>query len=269
MEEKNINYGLLVAVVIIIILFIPIVSDYIKNQNIEVLSSKEVTEKITDLKSSLIYVGNLDKTTKKELRKMRDKTRSDYSYEYEVFSVKKSKEIEEVLGKDVVAAIIIEGDIQKTYTKFDKKTLSNDVDRFLIGNITKDNASYKVAKNFKEYKKTVKSDNVIVSVFGRESCYHCNRFKPVYNAVAEKYNLDIYYFDSDNYNKEQYKKIVNLDLTVPAKCSSKGAQFKLSEGFGTPLTIITKKNKVIDCIGGYVNRSSLIETLKNNKLISE
>ena len=71
------------------------------------------------------------------------------------------------------------------------------------------------------------------------------------------------------YNKEQYKKVINLDITVPGKCSSTGKEFKLSEGFGTPLSIITKKGKVIDCIGGYVNRASLIEILKTNKMISE
>ena len=60
-----------------------------------------------------------------------------------------------------------------------------------------------------------------------------------------------------------------MDLTVPAKCNTEGVEFKMSEGFGTPLTIFTKKGKVVDCISGYVNRNSLIEKLKNNNLISE
>lgn len=269
MEEKKINYGLIIFVAIVIILFIPIIIDYIKKQNIEVLSSSEIVEKINASETFMIYVGDLENNIKKELRTMRDLTKTDYSYEYNVYNVKKSDEIVEIIGKDVVAAIIIEGDIQKVYTKYEEKSLKNDVNKYFIGNITEDNASYKVAKNFKTFKNLVKSENITVAVFGRESCYYCNKFKPVYNAVAEKYDVDIYYFDSDSYDGSQYKKIINMNLTVPAKCSSTGSEFKLSDGFGTPLTIITKDNKIIDCISGYVNRSSLIDALKSNKMISE
>ena len=47
-----------------------------------------------------------------------------------------------------------------------------------------------------------------MAVFGRNTCFYCNKFKPVYNAVAEKYDLDIYYFDSDNYDSKEYSKII-------------------------------------------------------------
>lgn len=269
MEENKINYGLIMFLVIIAILFIPIIFDYVKKQNIEVLSINQVNEKLNNNESMLVYIGEVDNNTKKELRKIRELTRNDYSYDYGVYNVEKSKDVSEFFGEKVVAVMYQEGDVQKTYEKYDEKTLTNDVNRFLLAKITEDNASYKVAENFNAYKKAFKSNDTIVTVFGRTSCGHCNRFKPVYNAVAEKYNLDIYYFDSDVYNKEQYKKVINLDLTVPAKCSSTGKEFKLSDGFGTPLSIITKKGKVIDCIGGYVNRASLIKILKANKMISE
>lgn len=269
MKEKNINYGLIIFIAIIVILFIPIISDYIKSQNIEVLSSNEITEKIDDNETFLVYVGDLEKSIKKELRAMRDLTKTDYSYEYGVYSVKDGSDIDKVLGEDVLVALVIEGDIQKTYAKYDVDSLNDDVERYFLGNLTEDNRTYKVAENFNSYKKLVKSDEVIMSVFGRDTCFYCNKFKPVYNAVAEKYDLDVYYFDSDNYDSKEYSKIINMDLTVPAKCSAEGTEFKMSDGFGTPLTIFTKKGKIVDCISGYVNRSSLIETLISNKLISE
>lgn len=269
MKEKNINYGLIIFLVVLVILFIPIVSDYIKTQNIDVLSSSEISEKIEADESFLVYIGDVDKTMKKELRNFRDKTKNNYSYQYSVYNTKSSDDIKKLFGENIESVIIIEGDVQKTYAKYDKNTISKDVDKYLIAKITEDNASYKVAKNFKTYKKIVKSDEVTMSVFGRESCSYCNLFMPVYNAVAEKYELDVYYFDSDNYDASEYKKIINLDLTVPSKCSSTGVEFKLSDGFGTPLTIFTKKGKIVDCISGYVNRSALIEKLKSVEMISE
>ena len=269
MKEKNINYGLIIFVAIVIILFIPIITDYIKNQNIEVLSSNEIEEKIKAGETFLVYVGDLEKDRKKELRKMRDLTKTDYSYEYGVYNVKSSDDIKKSLGEDVVVSLYIEGDLQKKYTKYEAKSLNADVEKYFIGNLTEDNRTYKVAENFNSFKKLVKGDEVTMAVFGRDTCFYCNKFKPVYNALAEKYNLDIYYFDSDNYNKKEYSKIINMDLTVPAKCNTEGVEFKMSEGFGTPLTIFTKKGKVVDCISGYVNRNSLIEKLKSNSLISE
>lgn len=269
MEKKKINYGLIIFIVIIVILFIPIISDYIKKQNIEVLSSNEITEKINASETFLVYIGDLEKSTKKELRNMRDLTKTDYSYEYGVYSVKESDDIEGIFGDEVSVALVIEGDIQKTYSKYDVTSLNDDVQKYFLGNLTDENRAYKIAESFSVYKKLVKSDDVVVAVFGRDTCFYCNKFKPVYNAVAEKYDIDIYYFDSDTYDSDEYKKVINMDLTVPAKCSSEGTEFKLSEGFGTPLTLLTKKGKVIDCISGYVNRNSLKEKLKTNSLISE
>ena len=271
MEEKKINYGLIIFIAIIIILFIPIISDYVKKQAIEVLSSKEIKEKLELNESFVVYVGDLDKNTQKELKNMRDITKNDYSYEYGVYNVKKSKDINKLFGDNVEAVIIIEGDIQEIYSKYDEEEIFEDVDTYLVANINDENKSYEVADNFKEYKEEIKDNEVIMSVFGRNSCYHCNNFKVVYNAVAEKYDLgdNLYYFDSDSYNSKEYKKIINMNLTIPAKCNSQGTEFKLSDGFGTPLTIFTKKGKVIDCISGYVNRENLIQKLKEVKMISE
>ena len=116
--------------------------------------------------------------------------------------------------------------------------------------------------------KVIKSKNVIMTVFGRNSCYWCNKFKPVYNEVAQEQNVEIYYIDSDSFDKDEYNKILNSGLNIPAKCTeSKEKDLPLSSGFGTPLTIFTKKGKEIDCIGGYVNKASLESKLKSVGMI--
>ncbi len=267
-SEKKINYGLIIFIIVLIILFIPIISDYVKKQNIEVLSVKEFTKKIEDKESFVVYAGELENGIKKDLRDIRDIDITDYGYDYSVYSVKDSKSLESI-GDDVKVAVIVDGDVQKTYTKYDEESLNKDVQIYFLGNIDDENKAYKVAEDFNAYKKLVKSDKTIMTVFGRNTCFYCNKFKPVYNALAEKYNVDIYYFDSDSYDVNEYNKIINMDLTVPAKCSSEGKEFKLSDPFGTPLTIFTQKGKIVDCISGYVNRDSLIEKLKTNKMISE
>lgn len=123
---------------------------------------------------------------------------------------------------------------------------------------------YQTAKNASEYKKSIKEkDAVKMSVFGRDSCYYCNQFKVVYNTIADENDLDdIYYFDSDSYNEDEFEKVLDSGLKIPAACNSKGEDVDLQEGYSTPLTLFTKNGKVIDCISGYVTKETLITKLK-------
>ena len=148
--------------------------------------------------------------------------------------------------------------------------LSSYVKEFTSSGIDTELKHYKVAENAAHYKKLVNDKKTItMAVFGKDSCGWCNLFKPVYNTVAEEYNLDIYYFDSDNYDANEYAKIMDIGLTLPASCNN-GTEKKLSDGFGTPLTIFTRNGKVIDCISsGYMNKSALITKLKTVGLIKE
>ncbi len=270
-EEDKKSYGWLIFIAVIVILFIPIVIDYVKKQNIAEIDSNEVLDKIDEGETFILTLGEVEKDQKRELIDVRDKDMETYQYgiENQVYTSSYSNDFKDLFDKDTKYAVVIDGDIQKTYKEDEYETLQSDINKYFLGEVSDKEKSYKVAENYKAYKDLVKSDKVTMAVFGRDSCYYCNLFKPVYNAVAEKYNLDIYFFDSDSYDKEEYEKIINMDLTIPAKCNQQGTEFKLSDGFGTPLTVFTKKGKVIDCIAGYVDRTSLIETLKENEMLSE
>ena len=262
MNTEKKRYGLFVAIGILLIIFVPIVVDYIGRKKIDTILYDDVMEKIGLKESFVLYNGELDSKTMDGLIEIRDRKLEDNSIEYSVYNVNSSD-----LKKKVY--IYIEGDLQKEYDSYNYKELGLDVDTFLIGKNIDKNKSYKVAEGFKEYKKIVNSDKVVMSVFGRNSCSWCNKFKPIYNALAYKYDLDIYYFDSDSYDESEYKRIINMSLVIPAKCNNTGSDFKLSDGFGTPLTIFTKKGEVVDCISGYTSRSALLEKLKTNEMISE
>ncbi len=131
----------------------------------------------------------------------------------------------------------------------------------------KDVISYKTVSTYDEYKTIVDSDKIVMSVFGRNSCSWCNKYKPVYNEVAGEYDVDIYYFDSDSFDKDEYSKIRNMGLKIPSSCVREGVEKDLSEDFGTPLTLFTKKGKTIDCIGGYVDKDALVTKLKDVGMI--
>ena len=131
----------------------------------------------------------------------------------------------------------------------------------------KEVVNYKTVSTYEEYKKIVDSDEITMAVFGRNSCTWCNKYKPVYDEVAGEYNVNIYYFDSDSFNKDEYKKIRNMGLKILASCNSEGVEKDLSDDFGTPLTLFTQKGETIDCIGGYVDKDALVDKLKSVGMI--
>ena len=127
--------------------------------------------------------------------------------------------------------------------------------------------AYKTVSTYEEYKKIVDSDKIVMSVFGRNSCSWCNKFKPIYNEVAEEEKVDIYYFDSDSFDEEEYNKIRNMGLKILAECNNEHVEKDLSENFGTPLTLFTQNGKTIGCIGGYVDKDTLLAKLKDIGMI--
>ena len=67
--------------------------------------------------------------------------------------------------------------------------------------------------------------------------------------------------------------VIIVGLLTITGCSKNNTatekETKLEPGFGTPLTLFTKKGKVIDCINGYVNKETLVSKLETVGMIKE
>lgn len=151
--------------------------------------------------------------------------------------------------------------VDKTYVDF--------FDKYIYGKILSSERKYKVASNAQEYIDKVNSKNYTVAVIGYEECNYCNLYLPVINKVAGDNNLDIYYFDRDNYDEDEFQKVIDLDFEIPAKCNTKGEVKTMTEGFAKPMTLITKNGKLVDCIKGYVDEDTLKETLEKYNIIKK
>lgn len=268
----------IIAIVIIIILLIPIYVDYHKNNSVETIKTYNSYTELVDKNSfAVIYVGkdvDAKVDTLKNLKK--EFNTSETPADFKTINVENisdtDKESFEKENIDLTkTAWIFLNEKEVVYTSSEdlsEKQLETQINKYLNHIIPEDEVSYKTVSTYDEYMKVIKSKNVIMTVFGRNSCYWCNKFKPVYNEVAQEQNVEIYYIASDSFDKDEYNKILNSGLNIPAKCTeSKEKDLPLSSGFGTPLTIFTKKGKEIDCIGGYVNKASLESKLKSVGMI--
>lgn len=276
MENKSKTW--IIVSVICVIILLPILIDFISNSKIKEIGYDEYLDVVANGENALIYSGDLSEDSYESvvetLKGVLDKeTKTDYSSEYKIYSIDSTELTDNEISKigiETGYTFLIEGDVQNVVSNTSTVDyLTGLVDAYYNANFTSSNTTYKVAKDAATYEKLVDSKQVTVAVFGRDTCYYCNIYKPIYNAVAEKYDVDIYYFNSDSYDTAEYQKIMKLGLKIPAECNSSGQESLLSDGFGTPLTLITKKGKTVDCISGYVDRSTLISKLAENDLIEK
>lgn len=284
---KNIITKVIIALVVVL-LFIPIISEMVENSQLKEISYSEVEKTVSSTKEynfALIYIGASDKDYKSTIRNLiKDNTPVD-GREANVYYIDASKMKEadslELIGQSGIKDAYVfafNGDIVKVIReKLDNNTLEAYIKEFVSLGVDDSIKAYKIPETADEYIEAMNSDKVTMAVFGRDTCFYCNKFKIIYNTVAEEYNLDVYYFSSESnkdhinskaYPSSEYAKLMELDITVPASCSKTKEDAKISEGFNTPFTVFTRNGKVLDTICGYVSKNDLITKMETVGMIS-
>lgn len=274
----------IIVLVVILIMAIPIITDIINSKVLSTITYDKFESTVTNTSNygfGLIYVAPASdeniKDKKTEIKELTSKYDSSATEAMSVYYMDSdglsNSQISEIFGEDSTAktgyVFLVNGEKLKVVEgSLSESKLTDLIDFYSVqdpANIPDDIKNFKIPEDSKEFTTLAKKKNdVTMFVFGRDSCFYCNQFKLVYNTVIEEYDIEdgIYYIDSDTYDKDEYEKIMDSGLTIPAKCNSAGEDVELQSGFGTPLTLFTKNGKVIDCINGYTNKSSLIAQLK-------
>lgn len=91
---------------------------------------------------------------------------------------------------------------------------------------------------------------------GRPTCSHCEVQKPIMQHMVYKYNIEINYLDTDKLDNDELTKFQKSDDYF-------------SEGWGTPLVLIVKDDKIVDKSEGETSIEELTEMFKEYGLISE
>lgn len=264
----------LVPLIIVAVLAIPIVVNYVKSKTLTKIDFEDFTESISTTDFALTYIGDLKADTYSDLQKSLVELKNKYDTTVEVISKSDLTDdnwnsIKEA-GTDIADnayVFVRDGEIVYAASNLTSDRVDVLINKYLNNVIPDGEVYYKTFTTYKEYMKLVNSKNVTMAVFGRNSCTWCNKFKPIYNDVANEYNVDIYYVDSDSFDSTEYSKILNSGLKILAKCNSTGEESLLSDGFGTPLTIFTKNGETVDCISGYTNKTGLVSKLTEVGLI--
>ena len=91
-------------------------------------------------------------------------------------------------------------------------------------------------------------------LIARPTCHYCQIAEPILHNIAYKYDININYLNTDNFQGEDSQKFI-------------GSNELFSNGFGTPMLLIISNGKINDMIDGVTDTKHYVEFLKENKFI--
>ena len=98
------------------------------------------------------------------------------------------------------------------------------------------------------------SSESVVTVFGASYCSHCQEYKPVITALANKYKFNLYFYEVDLLEESEYKKLLHT--------------YEISDFEGSvTFTFIMKNKEYVAYTEGYAGEQVIIDFLKSNGII--
>lgn len=264
------KYIIPLSIIIVGLLVILIIAK--KNEFvIEEVDISNITNEITTDGGSILYTGELTKDVKSKLKDIYDTYKITCYYSNITLN-----EINDLIDdyelsteNENIYIIFMNGEIVDIVNIDDDTTITEKIEKYLYNKIPASEVYYKVLSTADEYIKKVNSKKYTIAVFGKSDCTYCDLYLPVINTIAKDYNLDIYYFDKDTYDEDEYEEIMELDFTIPAKCTTTGYSTTMSQSFPKPMTIITKGGEFVDCIRGYVTENDVLKVFKEYGIVKE
>jgi len=105
----------------------------------------------------------------------------------------------------------------------------------------------------KEFDKVYNKNEKTVIFYSSSTCHYCELQKPVFETIVEDYDIKTYSIDSNELSSAQRKEVLK----------------KLGIEHATPTMVIVENGKVIASKVGYTEGSSLVDFLKDNKVVPD
>lgn len=109
--------------------------------------------------------------------------------------------------------------------------------------------------NYSEYETLIKSKEKSIIVVGQSTCSYCVNAKLVFNDIVEKNNTEINYLNVSYLSEDEITKFIS------------SFDYFGTDTWGTPVTIIVQKGKIIDMIEGYATEEEYIEFFEENEVL--
>lgn len=267
---KRSTYIIIISLIILILLTVLIVAR--KNHfRVVKLDNDKIMTAIDKNGGAILYTKKINKDIKSKFK--------SYYKEYKILTYTASlnlTDINELLAdynltanSDDVFIIFMNGTPVDVVSSSDDNRIVELIEKNLYNIIPISERYYQVLNSADQYIKKVNSNNYTVAVFAKQDCTYCDLYLPIINDIAREKHVDIYYFNRDEYDEDEYNKIMALDFEIPAKCNFTNYSTTMSKSFPKPMTIITKGGEFVDCIRGYVTEEEVLDLFKKYKIVKE
>lgn len=266
--KKNILLFATFAIVILLLLIL-----FISKKAFDVIEidKSDILNEINSSGASLLYTKKINKSIKNKMKAYYKEYRiSGYYTEMDLSEINELLSTEELTSiTDNAFILFMNGIPVEVVDVSDDNKIVELIEKHLYNIIPESERAYQVLSTADQYIKKVNSKDYTVAVFGMKDCTYCDLYLLIINKIAKEKNLNIYYFNRDEYDVDEYEKIMELDYEIPAKCTTTGYSTTMNKSFPKPMTIITKNGEFVDCIKGYVTEDTVLDMLKQYKIVKE
>ncbi len=266
--KKNVLLIVTFAIIVVLLLVLLISK---KAFTIIEIENKNVLSEIDKSGASLLYTKKLTPSIRKKMKSYNKEYRiQGYVTEMTLSDINSLLDDYELSSStDNVFILFMNGEPVEVVDASDDNKIIELIEKHLYNIIPESERAYQTLSTADQYIKKVNSKDYTVAVFGKKDCTYCDLYLLIINKIAKEKNLNIYYFNRDEYDEDEYEKIMALDFEIPAKCNTTGYSTSMNKSFPKPMTIITKEGKFVDCIKGYVTEDNVLDMLKQYKIVKE
>jgi len=110
---------------------------------------------------------------------------------------------------------------------------------------------------YDEYKKMVDNGDAFIVIIEREGCTYCQQYMPIVEEVVKEKKISINYIDTDKLTEEEFNELSNTN------------KYLKKNKWGTPTTLFMLGDRIVDSIGGYVDKDSVLKFLNDRVVMGE
>ena len=109
-------------------------------------------------------------------------------------------------------------------------------------------------RDLERWQRDVRAGNTVVTVIGASYCEHCQAYKPVVTALANKKNINLYFYEIDTLSEEDQSKLTDT-FVLPTY-----------EG-KVPYTFIMRNGEFVDSYEGFQDQATIVAFFLENGII--
>ena len=110
---------------------------------------------------------------------------------------------------------------------------------------------------YNEYEEKVENGDAFIVIIERAGCGYCVQYMPIVEDVANEKKIPIYYIDTDTLSSDEYTELSTTN------------NYLKRNDWGTPTTLFMLGERVLDSIGGYVEKDTVLSFIDGKVVVGE